>query len=118
MFTVLCSQKVSLGVVERLFHNHWVVRLFVWGSLPHFLKELEHLKILEKHTIHHGPLTTISEAYNAIAKWIKANGYRIFGPNREVYLREAKPGGSGEAGAVSQNDPDAVTELHFPVEKV
>jgi effector-binding domain-containing protein len=69
-------------------------------------------------TIHHGPFTTISEAYNAIAKWIESNSYRICGSSREVYLREAKPGGSGEMGAVSQNDPDTVTELQFPVEKV
>jgi len=68
-------------------------------------------------TIHHGPFTTISEAYNAIAKWIESSGYRICGPSREVYLREAKPGGSGEMGAVSQNDPDTVTEIQFPVEK-
>jgi DNA-binding transcriptional MerR regulator len=69
-------------------------------------------------TIHHGPFTTISEAYNAIAKWIEANAYHTCGPSREVYLREAKPVGSRETGAVSQNDPDAVTEIQFPVEKV
>ena len=41
-------------------------------------------------TIHHGPFTTISQAYNAIAKWIEANGYRTCGPGRELYLREAR----------------------------
>jgi effector-binding domain-containing protein len=69
-------------------------------------------------TIHHGPFTTISEAYNAIGKWIEANGYRICGPCREVYLREAKSVGTRESGTVDQNDPETLTEIQFPVEKV
>lgn len=69
-------------------------------------------------TIHHGPFTTISEAYNAIGKWIEANGYRISGPSREVYLREARPVGTRESGSVVQNDPETLTEIQFPVEKV
>jgi len=59
--------------------------------------------------IHHGPFATIGEAYNALGKWIEANGYRIVGPCREVYLEIAKNG--------SQTDPDTVTEIQFPVEK-
>ena len=61
-------------------------------------------------TLHNGPFTTISEAYNAIGKWITDNGYRITGPCREVYLRPSKNG--------SQTDPETVTEIQFPVEKV
>jgi effector-binding domain-containing protein len=60
-------------------------------------------------TLHNGPFTTISEAYNAIGKWITDNGYRITGPCREVYLRPAKNN--------IQTDPDTVTEIQFPVEK-
>lgn len=60
-------------------------------------------------TIHHGPFVTLSEAYNAILKWIDENGYHITGPCREVYLRGPKDG--------SQTDPDTVTEIQFPVEK-
>ena len=60
-------------------------------------------------TIHNGPFVTIGEAYNAIGKWLDANGYRIVGPCREVYLNPAKN--------ASQNDPNTVTELQFPVEK-
>lgn len=59
-------------------------------------------------TIHNGPFTTIGEAYNAVGKWITDNGYQITGPCREVYLREAK----------NQTDPETVTELQFPVEKM
>lgn len=61
-------------------------------------------------TIHHGPFTTIGEAYNAIGKWIADNGYRITGPCREVYLEPSENG--------SQIDPNTVTEIQFPVEKV
>jgi effector-binding domain-containing protein len=61
-------------------------------------------------TIHNGGFATIGEAYNAIGKWITDNGYRIVGPCREVYLNPSKNG--------SQTDPDTVTEIQFPVEKV
>ena len=61
-------------------------------------------------TLHNGPFTTIGEAYNAIGKWITDNEYRITGPCREVYLRPATNG--------SQTDPETVTEIQFPVEKV
>jgi DNA-binding transcriptional MerR regulator len=61
-------------------------------------------------TMHNGPFVTIEEAYNAIGKWITDNSYRIVGPSREVYLKPSKNG--------SQTDPETVTELQFPVEKV
>lgn len=60
--------------------------------------------------LHQGPLVTISEAYDAIMKWIGENGFLITGPAREVYLREAKNG--------NQEDLNAVTEIQFPVRKV
>lgn len=60
--------------------------------------------------IHNGPFITIGEAYTAILKWIDANGYRINGPSREVYLRPADN--------ASQTDPQTVTEIQFPVEKM
>jgi effector-binding domain-containing protein len=62
-------------------------------------------------TIHHGPFVTISEAYQSLMQWIEANGYRIAGPCREVYLQTA------HAHAGSQTDPNTVTEIQFPVEK-
>jgi DNA-binding transcriptional MerR regulator len=61
-------------------------------------------------TIHNGPFVTIGEAYNAIGKWITDNHYRIVGPCREIYLHTNENGG--------QNDPDTVTEIQFPVEKI
>ena len=70
-------------------------------------------------TIHHGPFVTINAAYEAISKWLAANGYRITGPCREVYLREAQHVNQTDSTSVSvsQTDPDTVTEIQFPVEK-
>jgi DNA-binding transcriptional MerR regulator/predicted transcriptional regulator YdeE len=60
-------------------------------------------------TIHHGSYNTIGQAHEAILKWVEANGYRIVGPDREVYLYNATP--------IRQDDPSYVTELQYPVEK-
>lgn len=59
--------------------------------------------------IHRGLYTTLGEAIEAVIQWTEANGYRIIGPEREIYLR---PGQNG-----SQVDPETVTEIQFPVEK-
>ena len=64
--------------------------------------------------VHHGPFVTIGETYKAITQWIEANGYRINGPCREVYLQSPQQTATG----VSQTDPNNVTEIQFPVEKV
>ncbi len=56
--------------------------------------------------IHHGSYEAFNQAYGALMGWIEANGYRIVGPNREVYLK-----GPGDAGG-----PDSyVTEIQVPV---
>ena len=58
--------------------------------------------------IHQGSYEAIGEAYNRLMAWIEANGYRICGPNREVYIQGPEPG----------RDPSTyVTEVQFPVEK-
>lgn len=61
-------------------------------------------------TIHNGPFVTIGEAYSAIGKWITDNGYRIVGPCREIYLNPSQNN--------SQTDPNTVSEIQFPVEKI
>jgi DNA-binding transcriptional MerR regulator len=60
-------------------------------------------------TVHHGPFVTIGQAYEALIKWIEANGYTFAGPSREIYLRPCTNG--------SQTDPETVTEIQFPVTK-
>ncbi|MGI8586683.1 MAG: MerR family transcriptional regulator [Chloroflexia bacterium] len=58
-------------------------------------------------TVHHGSFDGLSSAYNTLMGWIEANGYRVAGPNREVYLQYERDG-----------DPSKyVTEVQFPVEK-
>ncbi len=61
--------------------------------------------------VHAGPFVTIGEAYDAILKWVDEHKYQIVGPGREIYLRTSQPDGN-------QNDPDTVSEIQFPVEKV
>jgi len=63
--------------------------------------------------LHHGPFTTIGDAYGFITKWMDSNGYECVGPVREVYLREA----NNEGEKASQTDPETVTEIQFPVRK-
>ena len=59
--------------------------------------------------VHNGAYNRLSQAYAAIVKWIEANGYRITGPSREIYLYASMP--------VRQDDESCVTEIQFPVEK-
>jgi DNA-binding transcriptional MerR regulator len=54
--------------------------------------------------VHKGDYSGLGEVYASLGKWIAANGYRIVGSPREVYLR----GGDG---------PEALTEIQFLVEK-
>jgi effector-binding domain-containing protein len=57
--------------------------------------------------VHKGTYNTLNQAYEVIGRWIEANGYRIVGPNREIYLYCAEP--------VRQDDESYVTEIQFPV---
>jgi len=56
--------------------------------------------------IHHGSFSTMNQAYNAILKWIEANGYHISGPTRELNLEYERGGDQSKF----------VTEIQFPVE--
>ena len=59
--------------------------------------------------VHHGPLQRLPEAYTAVVGWIEAQGYRIAGPNRELYVHYSVP--------ARQDDPSYVTEIQFPIER-
>ena len=70
--------------------------------------------------VHQGSYDTLGQAYNALLTWIEANGYRIVGPNREVYLRcpdndYVDP--DVYAGYLADDPAAFVTEVQFPVEK-
>jgi len=57
-------------------------------------------------TIHKGPYQQLVEAYSFMMTWLETNGYRMAGPDREVYLQGPEPGIKPE---------DLVTEIQFPV---
>jgi effector-binding domain-containing protein len=59
-------------------------------------------------TIHKGSWETISAAYNALMRWIEANGYQITGPSREIYFTDPNSG---------VPPSEYVTEVQFPVTK-
>ncbi len=59
--------------------------------------------------VHKGAYNRLNQATEAIGQWIEANGYRIAGSNREIYLYCPEP--------VRQDDESYVTEIQFPVEK-
>jgi DNA-binding transcriptional MerR regulator len=56
--------------------------------------------------IHIGSYDGLTDTYQALGKWIEANGYRIAGASREIYLKPAS----------SDNQP--IVEVQWPVEKV
>lgn len=60
-------------------------------------------------TVHYGSYNTIGAAHKAILGWVEANGYRIVGPDREVYLYNNMP--------IRLDDPSYVTELQYPVQR-
>lgn len=58
--------------------------------------------------VRQGPYDDFTPAYGELMEWIQTNGYRIVGPNREIYLR-----GPGE-----NVPPESfLTEIQFPVAK-
>ena len=59
--------------------------------------------------VHNGAYNKFNQAYNALTKWIEANGYKIVGPSRELYLYSTQP--------VTQDNETYVSEIQFPVEK-
>lgn len=59
--------------------------------------------------IHHGSYTGLAAAYAELARWTHMNGYRINGPDREIYLRLPK--------FSKPDDDSAITELQVPMIK-
>ena len=69
--------------------------------------------------VHTGSYATIYQAYNALLSWIEANGYRMTGPIREVYLNYSADGLGFELPStylVKESNP-FVTELQLEIEK-
>jgi DNA-binding transcriptional MerR regulator len=56
--------------------------------------------------VHHGNFAGFTKLHPALLRWIDANGYRITGPSREIYIRNDR-----------KEPEDSVTEVQYPVEK-
>ena len=57
--------------------------------------------------VHQGNFEDFTQGHAALLEWVDANGYRIVGPYREIYIKHEKDKLS-----------DSTTEIQFPVEKV
>lgn len=56
---------------------------------------------------HHGTYKLLPAAYDAVIQWVYANGYKIVGGGREVYV----------ACGENADDPANITEIQFPIAK-
>ena len=56
--------------------------------------------------VHQGDFADFTQGHAALLEWIDANGYRIVGPYREIYIKHDK-----------RHLDDTTTEIQFPVEK-
>ena len=56
--------------------------------------------------VHQGNFEDFTQGHAALLEWIDANGYKIVGPYREIYLKHDKT-----------DLADTTTEIQFPVEK-
>lgn len=69
--------------------------------------------------VHAGDYSNLYQAYNALLNWIDANGYRMAGPIREVYLGYGAEGLGLDLPStyLAHDSKQYVTELQLPVEK-
>jgi len=56
--------------------------------------------------VHHGAFENFKQEHLALLTWIEANGYRIAGPYREIYINHNRA-----------NMAESATEIQYPVEK-
>jgi len=56
--------------------------------------------------VHQGNFEDFTQGHAALLEWIDANGYKIVGPYREIYIRHDK-----------RRLADTTTEIQFPVER-
>ncbi|AXC15273.1 Transcriptional regulator, MerR family [Acidisarcina polymorpha] len=60
-------------------------------------------------TLHHGAYNRLSEAYDALLRWLGTSGYSVVAPVRELYLQMSRP--------VRMDDESYITEIQLPVAK-
>jgi DNA-binding transcriptional MerR regulator len=118
---VMEAQKIqSDGVTLALYHDHndagidVEMAVFVDAATPdqqHGRVKVYALPAMETMAtaVYRGSydaFAAVGQLHADVGRWIESNGYRINGPNREIYLKTPdKPGGDG------------VMEIQFPVTK-
>lgn len=76
------------------------------------LPETDRVKVYElppvqvASVVHHGEFENFKQEHLALLTWIEANGYRIAGPYREIYIHHDH-----------SNMAESATEIQYPVEK-
>ncbi len=76
------------------------------------LPETERVRVYELPSIqvaavvHHGDFENFKQEHRALLTWMEANGYRIAGPYREIYINHDH-----------SNMAESATEIQYPVEK-
>ena len=88
--------EIAVPVTDPVPEGEWVK--------PRRLPAVDEMACL----IHQGSYETIGGTYGQLMGWVEANGYRLSGPPREVYLRGPESG---------KDASGYVTEIQVPVEK-
>ncbi len=112
------NAKIAGPCIATYYDNGYKesdVDIEVMQCIARDIRETDRIKIKELPAvdtaacvIHKGKYEAVGLAYNVIAKWIEENGYRVAGPNRELYFE----------GEWSTDNPDEyITEIQIPVEK-
>ncbi|MBE3560478.1 MAG: MerR family transcriptional regulator [Ktedonobacteraceae bacterium] len=119
LYAYLQQQGTGGGLTAAVWHDEGYKASDVDAEVVIFLKDrvpaTERVQVYElpaatmASVIHRGSYATLNQAYDALVRWIETNGYKITGPNRELYLYNVVP--------VRQDDESYVTEIQFPVEK-
>ena len=84
----------------------------LWHSPADVYANAEQVKVYElpptqvAAVVHQGDFEEFTQGHAALLEWIDANGYKIVGPYREIYIKHEK-----------DNLSDSTTEIQFPVEK-
>ena len=98
------DQEITLGVAVNLRSAQSAQRADDWGDTPVRLQELPAAPNMAS-LIHCDDAVALPVTYTSLYAWTQANGYRVAGPFREVYLPE---GPSQDAGLI---------EVQCPVER-
>ncbi len=117
LYDYVCGQGARAGKGIALYHHTGEasekdIQVEAVAPLYSPLKEYERVRIYELPgvetmacVVHHGPFASITQAYQALMRWIEGNGYTIAGPGRELYLQYERGGDQSQY----------VTEIQYPV---